>query len=302
MNRHNHQLTITRGPEPGKVIPLSSFSMTIGRDPMSEITINDPEVSRRHASLSATSTGYEIQDLGSTNGTFVDGIRLGGEPVALQAGQVITIGGGVELVYEAVSEVDAQAETVLEMDVELPEWPEPSEPVEAIESGESEESIEPEESMEPEEFIESGDPIAPPLPVEEGTALGERTLSDENLPREDATIPSDSETAVEDLSEREQDLDWLPPGTGEEAAFAEATAFDEPEAASSYDSDDFAKPVVIPHEGEERISEEAPPPFYRRLSTIIAAVLLLILCCCCGFLLFFYYVGGDWLLRQMGLQ
>ena len=61
--------------------------MTIGRDPMAEITINDPEVSRRHARLIGTLSGYRIQDLGSTNGTFVDDIRLGGEPLDLNIGQ-----------------------------------------------------------------------------------------------------------------------------------------------------------------------------------------------------------------------
>lgn len=287
MNGQNFQLTVTRGPEPGKVISLSTVSMTIGRDPMSEITINDPEVSRRHATLLGTLTGYDIQDLGSTNGTFVDGIRLGGEPVALEPGQVITIGGGVELVYQAVMEVDTQAETVLEGDIELSELPQPPQP--------SQENIKPGESSEP--FA----------PSEEEAAVEEYASSDAFQPEEDDAPPPSSAIAAEDESEAAQLFEWAPPVVGDEKAFEEATAFEdnpsqEPEAASSYDADDFAKPVVIPHEGEEEISEVESPPFHRRLGTIIAAVLLLILCCCCGFLVFFYYIGGDWLLRQMGMQ
>lgn len=100
MSDQKYQLLVQRGPEPGKIYPLSSVSITIGRDPMADITIVDPEVSRQHVRLSSTLTGYAIQDLGSTNGTYIDGERLSGGSVDLTVGQIITMGAGVALRFQ----------------------------------------------------------------------------------------------------------------------------------------------------------------------------------------------------------
>ena len=81
----------------GHIYPLNAILVTLGRDPLADIVISDPEVSRQHARLMETENGYELQDLGSTNGTFVDGQRLGGEVVVLQPGQQIEMGSGVML-------------------------------------------------------------------------------------------------------------------------------------------------------------------------------------------------------------
>ena len=114
MNDAQYQLLVKRGPEPGKVYPLSSVSVTIGRDPMAEIPITDPEVSRQHVRLTGTFSGYKIQDLGSTNGTYVDGVRLGGESVELSVGQIITMGEGVALQFQAASVVQDEMATMLD--------------------------------------------------------------------------------------------------------------------------------------------------------------------------------------------
>ena len=52
--------------------------VVIGRDPgAADVVLDqDPEVSRRHASFSPAGAGLTVQDLGSTNGTFVNGHRL----------------------------------------------------------------------------------------------------------------------------------------------------------------------------------------------------------------------------------
>lgn len=52
--------------------------LTIGRDPESDLAIASPLVSREHAKLHFNSTGAEIEDLNSTNGTFVNGKQLTG--------------------------------------------------------------------------------------------------------------------------------------------------------------------------------------------------------------------------------
>ena len=58
---------------------LEGDQITIGRDPANSITINDAEISRRHARLTYQGGKYVLEDLGSTNGTFVNGIRVQGE-------------------------------------------------------------------------------------------------------------------------------------------------------------------------------------------------------------------------------
>jgi predicted component of type VI protein secretion system len=100
MNATSYELYLKYGPTPGNVYPLADKGLTIGRDPLSDILINDPEVSRQHALLNRTVTGdYSIRDLGSTNGTYIDGKRLGSEPIILRPSNAITIGGSVTLIF-----------------------------------------------------------------------------------------------------------------------------------------------------------------------------------------------------------
>jgi predicted component of type VI protein secretion system len=98
----------------GQVFHLDAQSLIIGRDPMSDITINDPEISRQHARLTRTEEGFQIEDLGSTNGTFVNGQRLGSEPLVLQPGQAVNMGSGVRLVYELAGTPQADVATLLD--------------------------------------------------------------------------------------------------------------------------------------------------------------------------------------------
>ena len=102
MSVENYHLVVRRGPKPGQVYPLLAPTITVGRDPMSDIVLNDPEVSRYHAQLVETSDGYEIHDMGSTNGTYVAGKRIGDAAVLLRPGQDIAFGSGVFLMYEAI--------------------------------------------------------------------------------------------------------------------------------------------------------------------------------------------------------
>lgn len=98
----NFRLIVRRGPEPNKVYELTKDILSIGRDITNDITINDPEVSRHHARLTRGGGGYTFEDLGSTNGSFVNGQRLtGARP--LTSGDLIGMGETVSLVYEAAS-------------------------------------------------------------------------------------------------------------------------------------------------------------------------------------------------------
>jgi pSer/pThr/pTyr-binding forkhead associated (FHA) protein len=105
MNATSYELFVKHGPVPGLIYPLTDKGLTIGRDPLSDILINDPEVSRQHALLSRTPTGeYRLQDLGSTNGTYVDGKRLEREPITLKSLNTITMGGTVTLIFRERAE------------------------------------------------------------------------------------------------------------------------------------------------------------------------------------------------------
>ena len=67
--------------------------VTIGRTENNSIAIDDISVSRQHASISLGSTGHWIQDLGSRNGTRVNGQKLSAEGALLRNGDRIALGG-----------------------------------------------------------------------------------------------------------------------------------------------------------------------------------------------------------------
>jgi len=96
-----YQLTMRSGPNPGTVYALDTDQISIGRDSTNEITVNDAEVSRRHSRLTFQGGKYVLEDMGSTNGTYVNGQRLTG-PRVLKSGEVISLGEQIVFVYEAV--------------------------------------------------------------------------------------------------------------------------------------------------------------------------------------------------------
>jgi predicted component of type VI protein secretion system len=96
-------LLMREGPTPGQRVELQTRSFVIGRDPAANLIINDVEVSRRHTRLIAQSGGYAIEDLGSTNGTFVNEQRIR-TVVTLQPGDQVRLGDQVVLSYELLDD------------------------------------------------------------------------------------------------------------------------------------------------------------------------------------------------------
>jgi hypothetical protein len=75
----------------GERISLGDRPMTIGRMSDCSIPLNDQNVSRRHAEIKPGRGAYVIADLGSTNGTMVNGTRIGGEQ-RLSDGDILSFG------------------------------------------------------------------------------------------------------------------------------------------------------------------------------------------------------------------
>lgn len=103
------RLVMSQGPQPGETFPLDKETLNLGRDPANDIVIGDPQVSRQHARISRRGELRVIEDLGSTNGTFINGMRLVG-PHTLADGDEISLGDAVSLTY--YGEGPAAAETL----------------------------------------------------------------------------------------------------------------------------------------------------------------------------------------------
>lgn len=86
------RLTVLRGPQVGVSIGLSDASgqLSIGRSPKCEVFLNDMTVSRRHAMIERTPAGYQITDLNSFNGIWVNNKNV--TSTILKDGDIIQIG------------------------------------------------------------------------------------------------------------------------------------------------------------------------------------------------------------------
>ena len=85
------RLVITSGPREGVEIDLPAEQLTIGRSSESGLVIRDDYTSTHHARLMLWGDNWVIQDLDSTNGTFLDGTRVT-LPTAVPPGTPVTIG------------------------------------------------------------------------------------------------------------------------------------------------------------------------------------------------------------------
>ncbi len=94
-------LQVVAGPLSGRVYKIDRDVMIIGRNPECDLVLEPKSVSRRHAALVHTNGEYVLKDLGSTRGTYVNGLRLT-QPVILRNGHILQIG-EVQFAFKAQS-------------------------------------------------------------------------------------------------------------------------------------------------------------------------------------------------------
>ncbi len=90
------KLHFLTGPRAGECVTLGAGLWTIGRAPDNAVVIREPTVSARHCELLVQGTHMAIRDLGTRNGTFVNGASAGSDAAAVTPGSRIRLG-AVEL-------------------------------------------------------------------------------------------------------------------------------------------------------------------------------------------------------------
>lgn len=106
------RLTVRQGPVPGKIIELAKDIIVMGRDVNNDIVVNDAEVSRTHTRLTAQGESYIVEDLASTNGTFLNGQRLTG-PKLMRHGDMLGLGETVVMEYGVLKDAHDPNSTVV---------------------------------------------------------------------------------------------------------------------------------------------------------------------------------------------
>ncbi len=90
-SREVAMLLVQEGDSPKTQWPLAKSAIIIGREAESDVQIDDRQVSRQHAEITRTKQGYTLRDLGSKNGTFLNGESVSREPRLMRNGDSIGI-------------------------------------------------------------------------------------------------------------------------------------------------------------------------------------------------------------------
>ncbi len=98
-----------KGPLKGQEVEIRRPSVTIGQGGDNDVVLLDDSVSTRHARLENDSGGWRITDLNSTNGTYVEGVRLAPEVATPLPHDAALRFGGIELEFRLTHEADIEA-------------------------------------------------------------------------------------------------------------------------------------------------------------------------------------------------
>jgi len=101
-DKSGHWIVIRKGPTPGAfMFRLHGEVVNLGRDAGNDIAIDHGEVSRNHIRFLWKQGGYALKDMGSTNGTRLNGMPIAAETM-MSPGAIIQIGETIVLTYEVV--------------------------------------------------------------------------------------------------------------------------------------------------------------------------------------------------------
>jgi DNA-binding NtrC family response regulator len=87
------RLRVLHGPDAGLEVDVPPVGVVVGADPSADVVLSDEAVSRRHCSLVPKGDGFEVSDLGSRNGTLLDGVTL--VKATVPVGAVLRVGGSL---------------------------------------------------------------------------------------------------------------------------------------------------------------------------------------------------------------
>jgi len=225
-------ITVTDGPNEGHTAEATpGQACVIGRQ-SDWVRLRDPRSSRHHAELKPTDGGWQVVDLGSTNGTYVNGKRIAG-PTEIGEGDVIRIG-RTHLAVSMMLAGSTASQPALDDDDEVKPDAEPAPPTPAprVEPAAADAS-EPEPEPEPEPSVDDQAEATP--------ELGPELLAEPDL-EPDPASPAASEAEAEPDIELEPERDQLHE--------AEAEPEPEPDLESS----------VEPHAEPKPESPTTPPP------------------------------------------
>jgi ABC-type multidrug transport system ATPase subunit len=96
MDNHMDHLVVKKGPRLGEKINISNLPITFGRDESVEFPVGLENISRKHMRISKKGSGYIIEDLDSSNGTYINKKRID-KPYKINDGDVIALGPDFEL-------------------------------------------------------------------------------------------------------------------------------------------------------------------------------------------------------------
>jgi hypothetical protein len=121
-NQEVAMLLVHEGNSPKTQWPLAKRTMIVGREADSDIQIDDRQVSRRHAEITQTVEGYTLRDLGSKNGTFLNGEPVTQKPRLIRNGDEVGIALCAKLTFvedEATAPIilDSKHKPSLKMDM-----------------------------------------------------------------------------------------------------------------------------------------------------------------------------------------
>jgi two-component system cell cycle response regulator len=102
-------IKVLTGHEAGRVYVVAVDELVVGRGSTCDLRIDDSSLSRAHCRIHKTNGSFFVEDLGSRNGTQVDGMRIKA-PVLLQDGSLIQLAAGTIVMFSHQEDLEVQAE------------------------------------------------------------------------------------------------------------------------------------------------------------------------------------------------